>query len=487
MSFGIKPVGIYADESVKTDPNLKDLDLTGIEILGEEWGKIDVEKAAGLRPDLIVGRLVAGGEGAQRPGGRRRREEQEARRAGARRRASPRASRSSTWPRATRSSPRAWAPRSTPRRSPRTRRRSRTAVDRFKEAVAAKPGLTAAAMSPADDKVYVANPEYAPELLDFQKLGPRRSSTRASPDPGFPYWENLSWENADKYQPDLILWDGRSYTPTANAEWGKKQPTWFSIKAAKAGAVVAWPAYWLHTYGHFATELDKLTEAIKAADPDCRQLTDRSMSSADSAVAASLGPRAGARRARRGARPGRVPQRHDGLPRDRPDRGAARPRRPRRATAPSTTRSRWNCASRARCSASSWARPSASPAPSCRASPATRSPTPASWASTPARPPSSSSPSPCSASAASARTSGSRSPGAAAATAAGLRDRLARPGGRDAGQAGAGRRGRHRRPRLGHHRHRHDQHRRPQRAALLAGRVRSPAGTRRSWSGWRRS
>ena len=54
MSFGIKPVGIYADESVKTDPNLKGLDLTGIEILGEEWGKIDVEKAAGLRPDLIV-------------------------------------------------------------------------------------------------------------------------------------------------------------------------------------------------------------------------------------------------------------------------------------------------------------------------------------------------------------------------------------------------------------------------------------------------
>jgi iron complex transport system substrate-binding protein len=54
MSFGIKPVGIYADESVKTDPNLKDLDLTGIEILGEEWGKVDVEKAAALRPDLIV-------------------------------------------------------------------------------------------------------------------------------------------------------------------------------------------------------------------------------------------------------------------------------------------------------------------------------------------------------------------------------------------------------------------------------------------------
>jgi iron complex transport system substrate-binding protein len=121
-------------------------------------------------------------------------------------------------------------------------------------------------MSPADDMVYVANPEYAPELLDFQKWG-LDVLNPAKPDPGFPYWENLSWENADKYQPDLILWDGRSYTESANAEWGKKQPTWFSIKAAKAGSVVAWPAYWLHTYGHFATELDKLTEAISTADP----------------------------------------------------------------------------------------------------------------------------------------------------------------------------------------------------------------------------
>jgi iron complex transport system substrate-binding protein len=121
-------------------------------------------------------------------------------------------------------------------------------------------------MSPADDLLYVANPEYAPELLDFQTWG-LDVLNPAKPDPGFPYWENLSWENADKYQPDLILWDGRSYTEAANAEWGKKQPTWFSIKAAKAGSVVAWPAYWLHTYGHFATELDKLTEAISTVDP----------------------------------------------------------------------------------------------------------------------------------------------------------------------------------------------------------------------------
>lgn len=266
LSFGIKPVGVYADEAVKTDPNLKNLDLTGIEILGEEWGKIDVEKAAALRPDLIVGdwwpaeKAHSGMEEGVDEKSKKLAElapvvgvsqgrsivaladgyEKLAASLGA-----------------DVNSPQIAA----------NKKRFEEAVTRFRETVAGKPGLTVAAMSPADDKVYVANPEYAPELLDLQSWG-LKVLNPASPDPGFPYWENLSWENADKYQPDLILFDGRSFTPTANAEWGSKQPTWFRIKAAKAGAVVSWPAFWLHTYGDFATKLDKLTEAVKAADPN---------------------------------------------------------------------------------------------------------------------------------------------------------------------------------------------------------------------------
>ncbi|NUR86908.1 MAG: ABC transporter substrate-binding protein [Nonomuraea sp.] len=266
MSFGIRPVGVYADESVKTDANLKDLDLTGIEILGQEWGKIDVEKAAALRPDLIVGdwwpveKAHSGLEEGVDEKSKKLAElapvvgvaqgksivdlakgyEDLARSLGAKVDAPEIAAH---------------------------KKRFEDAVAAFKEAVAAKPDLTAAAMLPADDKVYVANPEYAPELLDFQRWG-LKVINPDKPDPGFPYWENLSWENADKYQPDLILWDGRSYKPTSNSEWGSKQPTWFKVKAAKANAVVAWPAYWLHTYGQFAGELEKLTAAVKAADPN---------------------------------------------------------------------------------------------------------------------------------------------------------------------------------------------------------------------------
>ncbi|MEV6971430.1 ABC transporter substrate-binding protein [Hamadaea sp. NPDC051192] len=266
MSFGIKPVGVYADESVKTDPNLKDLDLTGITVLGEEWGKIDVEKAASLRPDLIVAdwwpaeKAHSGLEEGVDAKSKKLAElapvvgvsqgksivelaegyEKLAASLGADVQNDAIAA---------------------------NKKRFQEAVERFKAAVASKPGLTVAAMSPYEDEVYIANPEYAPELLDFQSWG-LKVINPAKPDVDFPYWQTLSWENADTYQPDLILWDGRSYTPTINAEWGKKQPTWFSVKAAKAGAVVSWPGFWLHTFGHFATELDKLTEAIKVADPN---------------------------------------------------------------------------------------------------------------------------------------------------------------------------------------------------------------------------
>ncbi|MFI5429852.1 ABC transporter substrate-binding protein [Aeromicrobium sp. UC242_57] len=86
-----------------------------------------------------------------------------------------------------------------------------------------------------------------------------------SPDPSFPYWENLSWENADKYQPDFVLLDDRDLANSLKV--AKAQPTWPSIKAVEAGAVVNWPAYWIHTYSDYAEQLDDLSDAIEKIDP----------------------------------------------------------------------------------------------------------------------------------------------------------------------------------------------------------------------------
>src|SRR5215204_2666358 len=46
IALGIRPVGIYADGPVGDDLALSSLDLDGIEIVGEEWGVINVEAVA---------------------------------------------------------------------------------------------------------------------------------------------------------------------------------------------------------------------------------------------------------------------------------------------------------------------------------------------------------------------------------------------------------------------------------------------------------
>ena len=262
MSYGIKPVGIYADESVKTDPNLKGLDLSGIEILGEEWGSIDVAKASTLSPDLIVAdwwpaeEAHSGLEEGVRASSKKLGDlapvvgasqgdsilelaegyEALAESLGADV-DDPELSADKT--------------------------RFEEARDAFTETVEAKPGLTALAISPADDLLYVANPEYAPELLDFQEWG-LDVINPDTPDPGFPYWENLSWENVDKYQPDVLLMDSRTFDDSL--ETGESQPTWETIRAAKAGQVISWPAFWLHTYGHYADALEQLTADLEGID-----------------------------------------------------------------------------------------------------------------------------------------------------------------------------------------------------------------------------
>ncbi|MEJ7634868.1 ABC transporter substrate-binding protein [Aeromicrobium sp.] len=262
ISFGIKPVGIYAPGPVKDDPNLKDLDLSGITILGETWGEIDVEKAASLEPDLIVAdwwpaeKAYSGLEEGAKASSKKILDlapivgvsqgdsieelangyEDLAESLGAEVDAPELAGHKEAFEKAR--------------------------AD-FKKAVEAKPDLTVLAVSPADDVLYVANPKYAPELLDFQRWGLDVISPD-KPDKGFPYWENLSWENADKYQPDLLFIDNRTYDSTLKQ--GEKQPTWSNIKAAKAKAYAQWPAYWMHTYGEYAEQLTQLTAAIQKAD-----------------------------------------------------------------------------------------------------------------------------------------------------------------------------------------------------------------------------
>lgn len=187
MSFGIRPVGIYADEPVDSDLALRDLDLDGIEIVGEEWGVINVEAVAALDPDLIVAEwwpveeAYSGLEEGANTSADVMRD---------------------------------IAPVVGPAQGPSIvqmiedhaelaeslgadlddpaisegRDRFDAAVAAFQDVVGSKPDLSVLAVSPTPESLYVAVPEYAAELADFTDWG-LDLVVPDSPDAGFEYWD----------------------------------------------------------------------------------------------------------------------------------------------------------------------------------------------------------------------------------------------------------------------------------------------------------
>ena len=260
IPLGIRPVGIYADQPVDVDPALKNLDLTGIEIVGQEWGVINIEKVAALQPDLILAEwwpLEQAYSGMEEETGAKDTLPKIAPVAGPAQGTSivtliEDYEKLAASLGADINSPAATAARSG----------FETSLANFRTALAGKPDLSVLAVSPTVDAIYVAAPAGASELSDFVSWGMNITAPVVADDRG--YWETLSWENAGKYQPDLLLIDDRYGATTLEA--AQQQPTWTQMKAAAAGAVVDWPAFWLRNYADYAAELDQLTAAINAAD-----------------------------------------------------------------------------------------------------------------------------------------------------------------------------------------------------------------------------
>jgi iron complex transport system substrate-binding protein len=262
IPLGVRPIAIFADQPVESDPQLRGLDLDGIEIVGEEWGVINLEAVAAARPDLIVSEwwpveeaYTGMEEGTPQSNGAMfdiapvvgvaqgpsvvemiDDYEQLAASLGADVEGGSVAS---------------------------DRERFETSVTRFEEAVAAKPELTVLAVSPTPESLWVAVPEHAAELSDFVSWG--MQLVTPEPDPGFPYWQELSWEQADLYPTDLLIVDNRTgYDEVVAA--AEEQPTWRTLPAVAAGQVAAWPAYWLRNYAAYAEQLDGLSHAVERAD-----------------------------------------------------------------------------------------------------------------------------------------------------------------------------------------------------------------------------
>lgn len=260
MEFGITPVGVYADGPIAEDVGLAGVDFSGVEILGEEWGKIDVAAAAELAPDLIVGDwwpaedAYSGFEGGV---------EEESKKLAALAPVVGPSQGDSIVGLIEGYADLAESLGADPDQIADARAEFDAAVADFQAANEENPGVSALAISPWDVNYAVAVPEYAPELLDFQRWGLAVVDPE-TPDPDFPYWQTLSMERADAYQPDLIMFDDRNHP--GGEQILAAAPISSSISAYAAGQTTTWPAYWLHTYSDYAAQLTRLAGVIRDTD-----------------------------------------------------------------------------------------------------------------------------------------------------------------------------------------------------------------------------
>ncbi|MGW5864077.1 ABC transporter substrate-binding protein [Streptomyces sp. NPDC055239] len=256
--YGVACTGIFGPSKPvdgKPNPQAGDLDVGELTSLGESWGQFNIEKYAGLEPDLLISNMFpppalwfVPEEGAKKI-------ESLAPTVGIK---GARTSLLDPLKRYTELAKSLGGDLGT--------EKVRAAKARFdkaertlREAAKANRGLKVLAMTGDADQMYVAVPDSYCDLNYFKDLGVEFVEGKKSDEWGF--WEFLSWENADKYDADLIMIDNR--TSAMPPKELAKKPTWALLPAVKAGQTVPWSMEERYSYAGYAPVLEQLATAIE--------------------------------------------------------------------------------------------------------------------------------------------------------------------------------------------------------------------------------
>lgn len=136
------------------------------------------------------------------------------------------------------------------------------AVEAVRAAAAANP-VTVLACNAYGENFSIANPPNFTTLATCAELGVDLVVPEAPGEGG--YWEALSWENADKYDADLIFLDARS--GNLQAPDLVDHPTWNAISGVAAGQVFAWNSEPVFSHVGAAEILEAIAQAIADAEP----------------------------------------------------------------------------------------------------------------------------------------------------------------------------------------------------------------------------
>ncbi|MBC9716999.1 ABC transporter substrate-binding protein [Streptomyces sp. TRM66268-LWL] len=260
--YGIQVKGVFGPTKTadgKPDVQAGDMDISKVEILGNAWDKFSVEQYAALNPDLLVTDMwikdqgwYISGTGAEKkilqlkvPSVYLWAAETTMDKALARRVDLAKALGADTSAKKVTDAKAAFE----------------KAAARLRAATKANPGIKVMVGSGSADLFYVTLPKTAADTAYFESLGVEFVQPKVNAQ-GF--FEELSWENVDKYKADVIMMDNRTGT-LQPADLDKSKPTWKQLPAVKAGQVIPRVTEPIYSYAKCTPILEDLAKAIEDA------------------------------------------------------------------------------------------------------------------------------------------------------------------------------------------------------------------------------
>ncbi|MEU0371561.1 ABC transporter substrate-binding protein [Streptomyces sp. NPDC006283] len=259
FDYGIEVTGVFGPTKTadgKPDVQAGDLDITKLEILGNVWGEFNVEKYAALAPELLVTDMWEKNALWYVPDQSKDK-------------ILKLAPSVALWAAQT-NMPKALQRRAElaeslgadllAKKVTDAKARFEKAAERLRQAAKAKPNLKVLIGSGSQDLFYVSVPKMSADTLYFQELGVKFVEPKPN---AAGFFEELSWENAGKYEADIIMLDNR--TGTLQPDTLKAKPTWAGLPAVKAGQVVPRVTEPIYSYDKCAPILEDLAKAIENA------------------------------------------------------------------------------------------------------------------------------------------------------------------------------------------------------------------------------
>ncbi|MFI7611578.1 ABC transporter substrate-binding protein [Nonomuraea terrae] len=263
--FGVRPVAVFGPHRLKDggrDPEVGEVDIAKVESIGNVWGEFNVEKYASLQPDLLVAGMYQKDTLWYVPPESAEAVDQIAPTVGVQLSGRPLVDIIEKYGEL------AAALGADPEAAPvvAAEKRFEDASAALKTLAAERPGLSVMIVTGTPESLYVAYLPDHPDIAYWGELGldivyPERPTESEG---GF--WEVLSWENADKYQADVILVDARAQS--MKIEEMAEKPTWAQLPAVKAGQLHPWHAAERYSYLGYAQVMEELKTHLEKSRDD---------------------------------------------------------------------------------------------------------------------------------------------------------------------------------------------------------------------------